>query len=73
MQIWVAGVDDKLTNQGLIWPGLGDTVRTAPMLNPIADMAMPYRGIVCSTQHRRFSALGDLQDAVCADVFHDLR
>ncbi|KAF8517859.1 uracil phosphoribosyltransferase-domain-containing protein [Gautieria morchelliformis] len=25
LEIWVAGVDDNLTNEGLIWPGLGDT------------------------------------------------
>lgn len=29
-QIWVAGIDEKLTENGLIFPGLGDAVRPPP-------------------------------------------
>jgi hypothetical protein len=59
MQIWVAGVDDKLTDQGLIWPGLGDAVRTASLclMLPSCNVAITYREIVCSTPHRRFDAV----------------
>jgi hypothetical protein len=48
MQIWVAGVDDKLTNEGLIWPGLGDTVCGAECFKPDA-LTLVYRVIACST------------------------
>ena len=33
VQIWAAGVDKTLTPQGLISPGLGDTVRTQDKVN----------------------------------------
>jgi uracil phosphoribosyltransferase len=36
-QIWVAGVDATLTRQGLISPGLGDTVSSLTLLGDAYD------------------------------------